>query len=308
MELREQKYVCMLAECQNLTRAAERLYISQPALSLSISNLEKSLGTPLFERKNKKFVLTYAGERYVEKASQMLQLEREFNQEIAHITRQTAGRLRLGISQRRGDWLLPPVIAAYERQWPEIDLVIREGNLSDLTEMLKNHELDMVVLNLDHAPSDMDTALLFEEEILAAFPEGHPLLQKAEKIDGSPYLRIRPEELAGETLILHSPMQSLRVLEDAILKRHHVKPGRTRVIRSIETSVQMSAEGLGISFVREGYISHLHYSKPVVYCTLDTQPHRQKLVAAYKKDVELPKYMTSMIELLRAEGEHFAHK
>ena len=72
MDLREQKYVCTLAELGNLTRAAERLYISQPALSIYITNLEKNLGTPLFDRSGKKFTLTYAGEQYVKRAEKML--------------------------------------------------------------------------------------------------------------------------------------------------------------------------------------------------------------------------------------------
>ena len=116
MDLREQKYVCTLAECGSLTKAAERLFISQPALSIYITNLEKNLGLPLFERKGKRFVLTFAGECYVKKAAQMLKLEQEFNSEIYDITCKTAGRLRLGISQRRGSWFLPPVIAEYEEK------------------------------------------------------------------------------------------------------------------------------------------------------------------------------------------------
>ena len=78
MDLKEQKYVCTLAECKSLTRASERLYISQPALSLYINNVEKNLGAPLFERNGRKFELTWLGKQYVEKASQMLELERQF--------------------------------------------------------------------------------------------------------------------------------------------------------------------------------------------------------------------------------------
>lgn len=74
-------------------------YISQPALSIYITNLEKNLGIPLFDRSGKKFTLTYAGEQYVEKAKKMLELEREFCEDIEKITRETAGRIRLGISR-----------------------------------------------------------------------------------------------------------------------------------------------------------------------------------------------------------------
>ena len=85
MNLKEQTYVCVLAECGNITRAAERLFISQPALSIYISSLEKSLGIRLFERVGKKFVLTCAGELYVEKARKMLALKAEFDEALSEM-------------------------------------------------------------------------------------------------------------------------------------------------------------------------------------------------------------------------------
>ena len=263
MDLREQKYVCTLAEYGNLTRAAERLYISQPALSIYITNLEKNLGVPLFDRNGKKFVLTYAGERYVEKARAMLQLEQEFNDEVYSIVREQAGRLRLGISQKRASFFLPAVLAEYEENWPEIDLVVRDGNLFDLNKMLKNGELDLLVLNRTPETEAMETELLFQEELLLAVPVRHPLNEKSVYDPDSRYRRLSPEVLNGETLILHTPFQSTRKIEDQILSKYQVTPGRIRVIRSTETSVQMAAEGLGITFVREGYTRNFHYPKPV---------------------------------------------
>ena len=72
MNLKEQEYVCALAENGTITAAAKELFISQPALSIYINNLEKSLGVRLFERVGKQFILTYAGEQYVEKAKLIL--------------------------------------------------------------------------------------------------------------------------------------------------------------------------------------------------------------------------------------------
>ena len=92
MDLKEQKYVCTLAECKSLTRASERLYISQPALSLYINNVEKILGARLFERNGRKFELTWLGKQYVEKASQMLELERQFEAVRQQTERENAGR------------------------------------------------------------------------------------------------------------------------------------------------------------------------------------------------------------------------
>ena len=305
MDLREQKYVCTLAECGSLTKAAERLFISQPALSIYITNLEKNLGLPLFERKGKRFVLTFAGECYVKKAAQMLKLEQEFNSEIYDIACKTAGRLRLGISQRRGSWFLPPVIAEYEEKWPQVDLVIREGNLTVINEMLKKGELDMIILNKSDVTGNMETEILFEEEFLMAVPVRHPINEMAVYVPGEKYRKLSPEHLNGQTLILHTPMQSSRHVEDVILKRHHVTPGRIRIFRSMETALQMAAEGLGISFIREGYAVNLKYKKPVNFYIMDTENHKRAVVAAYKKGMELPDYMQGMVDILKSHGERF---
>lgn len=305
MELREQKYVCTLAECGNLTRASERLFISQPALSVYITNLEKSIGVPLFDRSGKRFTLTYAGERYVEKARQMLLMEQAFREEICAVVQETAGRLRLGVSQRRGAWLIPEVIVKYGEQWPEIDLVIREGNITDLNEMLKNNELDILILNKEDVSVDMEAQPLFTEEFLMAVPVRHPINEKAEYVPGARYRKIKPEHLNEQTLILHTPLQSSRGLEDLILKKNHVHPKKVWTIRSIETAVQMAAEGIGISFVREGYAVHLKYKKPVNYYMIDMEGHAGEVVAAYRTTEMLPAYVEGMVKILKEQGEHF---
>ena len=127
MNMKEQQYVCVLAECGSITRAAKELYISQPALSIYINNLEKSLNVKLFERVGKRFILTYAGERYVEKARAMLRLEEEFEEELKDITGNYTGRIRIGVQTRRATWLLPPVVAAYEQEFPNVDVILYEG-------------------------------------------------------------------------------------------------------------------------------------------------------------------------------------
>ena len=101
MTLKEQNYVCALARCQSFSKAAEELFISQPALSIYISKLEKNLGAELFTRKDKKLVLTYTGKCYVEKAKKMLRLENEFTAQLAKIKGERAGLIRIGMQLRR---------------------------------------------------------------------------------------------------------------------------------------------------------------------------------------------------------------
>lgn len=305
MDLREQKYVCTLARTGNLTKAAAQLYISQPALSSYISNLEKNLGVALFDRIGKKFVLTYAGERYVEHASVMLEHARCFEAELADIRLKHSGRIRIGIPTRRGPFLLPAVVAQFEKEWPGVEVVIWDSDLATLKQLLRDFKLDLVILNKDDTTEDMETHLLFREEFLLAVPPAHPLNQKAKKVPGSRYQAVCPADLNGQTLILQTESQSIRRIEDEIIKKHQIVPGRVRVICGIETAMQMVAEGLGIGFVREGYAVKLEYSKPVHYYTLDTENHQKELVAAHKKGIQLPGYAQAMIQLFQDYGRTF---
>ena len=277
MDLKEQKYVCTLAECKSLTRASERLYISQPALSLYINNVEKILGARLFERNGRKFELTWLGKQYVEKASQMLELERQFEAVRRQTERENAGQVRIGIAQRRGIWFLPAVLSVYEREWPQVDVVIREGNLADLTIMLKNRELDLVVLSQSDVTSEMEAVPLGMEDFLLILPGDHPLNEKAVPVEGSKFDFLDPHLLSGETIFLNTEMQS----------------------------AQLVAEGLGVGFIRQGYQKNIHYPKPVKYYTIDISRYGQDVVVAYRRDVELTKPMRAMIMQMKDAAEEY---
>ena len=116
---------------------SERLCISQPALSLYINNVEKKSGCAVVRAEWPEIRADVVGKQYVEKASQMLELERQFEAVMRRTEQENAGQVRIGIAQRRGIWFLPAVLSVYEREWPQVDVVIREGNLADLTIMLK---------------------------------------------------------------------------------------------------------------------------------------------------------------------------
>lgn len=302
MDLKEQKYVCALAECRNLTKAAEKLYISQPALSIFLANLERNLGVALFERRGKQLMMTYAGEKYVETARKMLGLELEFKGELNDILIEKAGRIRLGVPQRRAPWLIPPVVAKYKRIYPGIKVSIFDGNLAYLNGLLKDFELDLIIGNKADMAPEMETELLFQEEFLLAVSAFSPLNEKSQYVPGEKYRKIKPECLDGQDLILHTSWESSRVLEDKIIKKHNIKPASVQIIRGTELLLQLVAEGLGTGFVREGFTTHLHYDKPLNYYTLDTEKHLRSVVVAYKKGKELPGYMKAMIELLKEQA------
>lgn len=305
MNMKEQQYVCVLAECGSITRAAKELYISQPALSIYINNLEKSLNVKLFERVGKRFILTYAGERYVEKARAMLRLEEEFEEELKDITGNYTGRIRIGVQTRRATWLLPPVVAAYEQEFPNVDVILYEGIQGVLDQKVKNFQIDLLLCNASDVRPDMKSHLMFKEQLLVAVPQRHPVNEKARYVPGDPYRYLDLTHLNGENLILAKPEQSIRQDADRFLAEKGVKPRKVRVISNIETAMQLVAEGLGIGFNREGYARHMKYAKSVNYYGIDNREGKTDFVLAYRKDMPVMGYMQRMIDMLLERGREY---
>ncbi len=306
MNLKEQQYVYVLAQCQNLTKAAQALYISQPALSIYINNLENSLGVKLFERIGKRFVLTYAGERYVEAAQKMLDLKEGFDRDLQEITGEYKGRIRIGIQTRRSAWFLPPVIAAYEKEFPKMDVVVETGAMNYLQEKLRNFELDLFMCNrADADPVTMTTRLIYKEQLLVAVPPDHPINEKAVYVPGKRYRYLDLSFLQGETLILQHSNQSIRKDTDRLLKEKNVVPGRIRELESIETAMQFVAEGLGIGFNREGYTVNMTYTKPVNYYAILSQEESIDFVLAHRKNLPIDTPTQRMIDMILLRGQRY---
>ena len=138
------KYFLLVAEELNITRAAERLYISQQSLSNHISNLERELDVKLFTR-SPKLSLTYAGDMLVDTATQILDLHSQFLTKVGDINRHYMGMLRLGISHTCGLALLPDVLPRFREEFPLVEFSLFEGNSSQLEEELSHGRVDLIV-------------------------------------------------------------------------------------------------------------------------------------------------------------------
>ena len=107
MDFKDLSYVLAIARYQNITKAANSLYVTQPTLTKFLQNLESELGQKLFRKLGHRFVLTYAGERYVEKASEILNLKKELDQEMNDIVKNNYGSLKIAFPTMRGTYMLP---------------------------------------------------------------------------------------------------------------------------------------------------------------------------------------------------------
>ena len=303
MNLKEQEYVCALAENGTITAAAKALFISQPALSIYINNLEKALGVQLFERVGKQFILTYAGEQYVEKAKLILQLSHELDEKLKDITGNYTGRIRIGVQIRRATGFLPPIIAAYEKEFPGVEVILHEGVMNELKESIQNFKSDLLLCSRVDLPPYMKSFVLFKERLLIAVPKDHLINEKAVQEEGKALPSLDLFWLNGENLIMAKTSQSIRRDADYFLNANGIRPGNIREIRCIETAMQMVGEGLGIGFNRESYVMYMKKQENIRYYFMRNIDSTTDFALAYRKEMPVTGYMQRMIDMLIQYGK-----
>ena len=146
MELRQFTYVDMVAKCGSFTKAAAKLFISQPALSNYINKVEEELGMKLFDRSSTPLLLTYGGEQYLKRAKKILTQIDDMDRELRDITHHMQGRLRLGFPSERIIYMLPLILAPFKKRYPGIQVQVVSGPGNRLTEMLRGGDVDFVML------------------------------------------------------------------------------------------------------------------------------------------------------------------
>lgn len=224
MNLKEQQYVCTLAELGSMSKAAKKLFISQPALSLYINNLEKTLGAKLFVRSGNSYSLTYVGEKYVAKAKEMLMMEREFNAELHNFLMGSTGRLRIGVQLRRSPYIVAEIATYFREKYPEIELVFKESHTSILETMVINNELDILIYSCMKRRKDLNYVHIFNDNLFLAVNSSNILRRKAKWGENSNFQYIDLKELEDETFILPQKGQSLRDDSDILFEKAGITP------------------------------------------------------------------------------------
>ena len=257
MNLKEQRYVCKLAEIGSLSIAAQELYISQPALSLYISNLEKTLGVKLFERVGKKFVLTYAGELYVEHAKKMLALKESFDIELASVKRGNKERIRIGMQSIRSSSLSPILIKRFIDEFPNVDLIWYEGNYGNMENRLTNNQLDLFFCNCPYFKSEFEYIPIFNDDMLFLVNKNNPLIRNAHYSRGMDYPWIDLRIFENERFILFNEGQSLRSFANQVFEECNLKPQKVFLLKKMSTVAELINLGFGVGFNFKSYLQYI---------------------------------------------------
>ncbi|MFW6289255.1 MAG: LysR family transcriptional regulator [Spirochaetota bacterium] len=240
MELYQLRSFVKVARLGNLTRAADELHLTQPAVSSQIKLLEEEVGERLLERLGRGIALTGAGERLRERATEILSLADVAKQEIAAITALRRGSISIGTNDSNCLHVLPDVIATFAADYPEVRLHLDNGHSSDVARWVAEGRVEIGIATLPVAGRGLRSERLYDrEDVLICRPD-HALATEG---------RVEPVDLARYPLLmLHGGSVSHARL-DGILEQANATPERIMRVGSIEVIKRYVEIGLGVSVV-----------------------------------------------------------
>src|SRR5581483_1974594 len=191
IDLRDLRYFETIAELEHVGRAAERLHLTQPALTRCVRRLEEAFGTTLFQRVGRGIRLTAAGEKLLARARRLHVAADETAREMLDFARGESGQVQLGIVPTAAQYVLPPVCKALLRDTPNVSLKITIGQNDVLTPLIKSGDLDVMISFGSTADEELEAHPIFEDVMVVAAARSHPILRGQSRLRMSDLLQHR---------------------------------------------------------------------------------------------------------------------
>lgn len=240
MELRQLEYFYMASRLRNITRAAQRLHVSQPNITVAIQKLESELGVQLLDRSQKVLTLTPEGTVFLSRIEVALENIRNAVRELDDYKTLQKGIVRLGIPPIVGAYLFPRIFSHFSHQYPSLELSIVEDGSLAIRHALENGELDLGMVITTGVGNLLSTEPILKEEIVVCLPKSHRLAGRES---------IALEELAGERLIMLKQGSYHRQVLMSAFDALSIKPNIILSSNQVETIKGLVARQVGVSFL-----------------------------------------------------------
>lgn len=238
MDFKQLRYFHEIARLGSFTRAAEALYVAQPAVSVAIRKLETELDLTLFHRNDRKVTLTDEGARLLPHAQRILQAVSDAQLEMQELKGLTQGEVRVGIPGMLGSYYFPPILMAFRHRYPHLNLVVVEGGTWQLQQMLEGGELDLAVIVRDFVPPEVEAQTLLREEMRVIVAQDHRFAHQTS---------VSLPAFFAEELVMFRPGYFHRKIIDRLAQEAGVTPNigfETNLLPLIKSIIK---QGFGIS-------------------------------------------------------------
>ena len=249
MFVKNPEYFLTIVKERSISKAAERLYLSQPYLSQYLAKLERNLGVVLLDRSHSPLKLTPAGELFHAYLERQDYLDRQLVSDLRDLRDRRRPTLHIGVSPWRGSTLLPDVLPAFAQQYPDVQVVLHEAPVPELGKLAEGSVLDFCVMQIPEDLTDLTYELVMQERVFLVGHREHPLLRGID----SPYSDPKPFRdlrlLERERIIMLPAEWRLSRLLHNVFSVHNVEPQNILITTNNTTAINLAAENMGFAFL-----------------------------------------------------------
>jgi len=297
MDIWEMSYIVMVAHENNISHAAEKLFVSQSTVSQAIQQVEARIGCQIFVRTPHGVSLTPLGKRIVEVSERAIAFLEETEKNIQDIIAAKSGRIILGTSAFWSSYLLPKFLPHFKKAYPGIEIEVKNYTSSIIEDLLLRDEIDVSLMTLPIYSDKIKVVPLFTERILLMVSKNNPLVKLGKPAAGEKLMRLDPELLGNEQFILSPPGHRLRDVSDHFFINHSIfNPSIIMVNTSMETTKRLVALNVGIAFVPERFKDFSTAPPLPEYFLLDDSLPNWTVAIAYKKNKAPDKLITKFVD------------
>ena len=296
LSLREIQYVASVAEEGSYSRAAEKLFVSQPALSQAVSRLEMRLGLQLLMRDGNKMVLTSTGQWFVEHGIGILQATQQLENHLYYLQSVKGECIRIGISQFYSLHHLARFLPTFERYYSNVEVQLFEAESAELELMVLNGEVDLAMVPMP-LNSMLEYEVLHQEEIFFAVPGDNPLAASAPRGQDTPYIDL---SLARDEKFIF--LRKMRFTGQAfeLCSEAGFRPNIIYETKNWDTAHAFVQNGLGVTFIPEILVHPSRQLGAPVYFRIKSEHAYRPYVVVYRKREELSNIMLRFIEVAKS--------
>lgn len=303
------EYVYEVYKEQSFSKAAQNLYISQPALSATIKKIEKRIGSCIFERSVKGVYLTEVGIEYIKAAENIMDVENQFENYLSNLNQLKTGQLSIGASNVFASFILPAIITRFNDKYPAIKVNLIETASTQLEELLFSGKLDFVIDNYPLNEKIYQKHLFCSENLILAVPKkcsanslAHKYQLSINDICQSIHLKDTTEAVPlslfnNESFIFLKKGNDTRVRADKIFQENGCSPNIILELDQLATAYNIACYGMGATIISDTLAIKAKHDDTMIYYKLDSKNTFRNVFFYNKQNKYITKAMQEFIRL-----------
>ena len=292
MDIKHLKLVKMVEEEGSLTKAGDKLFLSQSALSHQLKEMETQLGASVFHRVNKKLVLTSVGKIILQSAHKVLLELDKAKTEVNRIISGDSGTIKVATECYTCYHWLPPVLKQFNQEFPNVEVKIAPESILDPYKKLIKGKIDIGITSNLPQDQQIQYKKLFTDELVAVIPTDHSWRKKK-------YLRAK--DFADQDVLIHSKPLETVTLFNKLLIPAGVQPRKVTAMQLTEATIEMVKAGLGVTVMARWAVRHYLESGQVAVVPVTQKGLHRTWYAIMLMDMDLPPYIHHFVDYLDQE-------